>query len=173
MNFLRERVRNDERGTALILAIAFMLIIGGISGALLSSVASGLNSRHSLDQARNREYAADGGVEQAIAEARPLVASWSTATYAATPQNAVQTFLNSAQCGPSRTSSLNQVNIRVDCSPAPALPGATNFEFNVIFSAVCTDPGCSPTPIVRAQVNFAVSGGTVSRTYVQSWSVNS
>ena len=46
---------------------AFMVVIGSISAAVLSSVASGLNARSTLDQARNREYAADGLVDYAIA----------------------------------------------------------------------------------------------------------
>src|SRR5690242_16372804 len=93
----RGRIRRDERGASLVLALAFMLVIGAISGAVLASVASGLNSRSTLDVARNREYAADGLVDFAIAQARTPVASWS----AGSPPS-ISTYLNSASstgCG--------------------------------------------------------------------------
>ena len=60
------RLRRDESGTALILAIGFMVVIGLIGAAMLSSVSSGLASRVALDQARTREYAADSAIQDAI-----------------------------------------------------------------------------------------------------------
>jgi hypothetical protein len=170
-----KRIGRDERGAALVLAIVFMLVLGSISAAGLSLLASGLHSRVGLDVVRNRQYAADAGVEAAIVAARPAVTTWATDTYAAyavDPQTAGNAFLSSAGCGGARTSSLNSVKITVDCFPAPALH-AGYFEFNVIFSAACTNCSTS-TPIVHAQINydFDVQGGTVKSTYVQSWSVN-
>ena len=165
------RVARDERGAALIFAIVFMVVIGAISGAALSMITSGLHDRTILDAVRNRQYAADAGVEAAIANARTAVTTWSNTTNAAPPQNRLQTFLSSAQCGTFGPVTLNNVTIQVTCAPAPALH-AGYFQFNVIFSARCTNSGCSTSPIVRAQVNFDVSGGAVTRTYVQSWSVN-
>jgi hypothetical protein len=173
-----KRTGRDERGAALILVIVFMLVVGAISAAGLSLLASGLQSRVGLDVVRNRQYAADAGVEAAIADARPTVALWAKDTYAATPLNSIQTFLNSAQCGTFTTPPLNQVNIKVTCSPAPALH-AGYFEFNVIFTACMSgdvSAGVCPDAkvIVRAQVNFDydVQGQTVKSTFVQSWSVN-
>jgi hypothetical protein len=175
---LRARIRRDERGAALILAIAFMLVMGAISGALLSSVTSGLSSRNALDRARNREYAADGLIDYAIANARANVVTWNPTS--------ITTFLNTAAsigCGgpyapslppPNNVPSvahLNNVDIRVDCTPAPAQTQAGYLQRNAIFTA-CLDTGakCTATSaIVRAQVNFAdVSGSTT----VQAWSVN-
>ena len=75
MRRLRDRARRDERGATLILAIAFLVVIGGISSAVISSVTSGFNGRTVLDQVRNRQYAADGGVEYAIAQVRALAAA--------------------------------------------------------------------------------------------------
>jgi Tfp pilus assembly protein PilX len=165
-------VRREERGAALVFAIVFMVVIGAISGATLSMLSSGLHDRVNLDVVRDRQYAADAGVEAAISAARPDVISWANDTYAAPPLTALQVFLNSAKCGGFHLSSRNNVNIRVDCRPAPALH-AGYFQFNAIFSAYCTESRCSTTtPIVSAQVNFDISGGTVKRTYVQSWSVN-
>jgi hypothetical protein len=185
---LRARIRRDERGTSLILAIAFLVVIGGISGALLSSVATGLSVRNALDQARNREYAADGLIDYAITQARAPVASWNTGS-----PPSVSTFLASASsigCGPLASHTpgsvawayapslgnvpieahLNNVDIRVDCAPAPALTRARYLQRNAIFTA-CLDIGAACTnssAIVRAQINFSDSGATA----VQAWSVN-
>ena len=179
MNRLRSRLRCDERGASLVLAIAFMLVIGGITSAVLSSVASGLGSRSTLDQARNREYAADGLVDYAIAHARAPVASWD-------PGNppSVSAFLTSASaigCGgpyaPSlgnvpTAAHLNGVDVRVDCRPAPTLTRSGYIQRNAIFTA-CPDTGsaCSDaSSIVRAEVNF--SDAASGPTHVQAWSVN-
>jgi Tfp pilus assembly protein PilX len=172
------RVARDERGAALILAIVFMLVLGTISAAGFSLIASGLHSRVGLDVVRNRQYAADAGVEAAITDARPDVTTWANASYDAAPLDAVQTFLNSAQCGGPRPKFLNNVSVQVSCLPAPALH-AGYFAFNVIFTACMSgdaQSGVCPAAkaIVRAQVNFDfdVANRTVKSTYVQSWSVN-
>jgi hypothetical protein len=175
-----EPIQRDERGASLVLAIAFMLVIGAISGAVLAGVTSGLKNRNMLDQARNREYAAEGLVEYAIAQARGPVASWN----AGTPPS-VTTFLSSAssiRCGgpyaPSLAGTvpanahLNNVDIRVDCTPAPALTRAGYLQRNAIFTA-CLDNGvaCTNAPaIVRAQINFSDTSSGPTR--VQAWSVN-
>jgi hypothetical protein len=176
MSRLRIRVRRDERGASLILAIAFMLVIGAITAAVLSSVASGLNQRTTLDQARNREYAADGLLDYAIAQARAPVASWNPGSPAS-----VTAFLNSASsigCGGPYSPTLgnvppeahlNNTDIRVECTPAPALTRSGYLQRNAIFNA-CLDTGgaCAGASIVRAQINFPDTGPT----RVQSWSVN-
>jgi hypothetical protein len=176
MTRARPHLNRDERGASLILAIAFMVVIGAVTGALLSSISSGLNDRVALDKARNREYAADGLVDYAIAQARSPVISWNPSS--------VSTFVASATstgCGgpyawslgnvPSQAH-LNNVNIRVECTPAPAQTRAGYLQRNAIFVA-CPDPGSAgkctdPTTIVRAQINFSDSGQTT----VQAWSVN-
>ena len=164
------------------LAIVFMVVVGAISAATLSMLTSSLQDRVSLDAVRNRQYAADAGIEAAIADARSHVATWARDTYAAPELAAVQTFLRSGQCGTPpqpATPKLNGVDIWVKCSPAPAIrhdptdPTKGYFQFNVIFTA-CTDAGCSNPPVINAQVNFDYdsSSQSVQRTFVQSWSVN-
>jgi Tfp pilus assembly protein PilX len=168
-----DRIRrcHDERGASLILAIAFMLVIGGIGAAVVSSVTSGLNSRNVLDQVRNRQYAADAGVEYAVAQvrAKPLPGGPGL-----------------SPCGPAATpdhynTALNGVSIRIDCANKSGLTTTGFLQRNVVFTAcvVATTTPCGQptTPIVvRAQINYqAVSAGTalnVTRTWVQSWSVN-
>ena len=66
MNDTKVRRMEGERGASLILAIVFMVVIGAISAAVLATTTSGLQDRVVLDQARNREYAADGAIEIAI-----------------------------------------------------------------------------------------------------------
>ena len=163
MSLLRTRVRRDERGAALILAIAFMVVIGGIGAAVTSSVTSGLNDRQALDQARNREYAADAAIETAISQVRNSLTS----------PGAV-----AGECAPAPPYTLNGFDVRVDCDNAPAVvrsPTALVLQNDVIFT-VCID---TPNPcrdedvIIRAQVNFQGTGTpTQVKTYVQAWSVN-
>jgi hypothetical protein len=171
-------VRRDERGASLVLALAFMIVIGAITGAVLSSVASGLNTRSALDQARNRQYAADGLVEYAIAQARGPVASWDPGS-----PPSVSTFLGSASsigCGGPYSPTLgnvpaeahlNGIDIRVECTPAPTLTRSLVLQRNAVFNA-CVDTGaaCAGASIVRARVNFSETAS--GPTHVQSWSVN-
>ena len=70
MNDDKVRRFQGERGASLILAIAFMVVVGAISAAVLATTTSGLQDRVALDQARNREYDADGAIETTIAQAR-------------------------------------------------------------------------------------------------------
>jgi hypothetical protein len=159
----RVRARRDERGASLILAIAFLVVIGGIGGGVVSAVTSGVNDRTVLDHARDREYAADGAVEFAITQVRQLGA----------PGPAV------ADCGPSNhyLYTLNAIHIWVDCSNQRTLVDRL-LQRNVVFTA-CVDTGspCTDaTTVVRAQVNFQaqIAGDhlDVTRSWVQSWSVN-
>lgn len=172
------RARRDERGATLILAIGFMLVIGGIGAGVVSSVATGLNGRTVLDRLRNREYAADGAVEYAIASVRQLKLD--------DPDNPGGPAV--ADCGPNNHYSrkgpdaLNGIDIWVDCSNQRTLVDGL-LQRNVVFTA-CVDTGfvddgnpkCAGATIVRAQVNYqAKSAGAlmvVTRTWVQSWSVN-
>jgi hypothetical protein len=160
------RIRRDERGAALLLAIAFLVVVGGIGGALLGAVTSGVNGRTRLDSARDRQYAADAAIETAIARVRTIAA----------PGPAL------SSCGGPDYLTLNGKQIRVDCTNAPTLTFRGFLQRNVIFSAceqASPDVACggSSTPIVlRAQVNYQAIGSTVSphvtRTWIQSWSVN-
>jgi hypothetical protein len=153
----------DERGAALILAIAFMVVLGSLGAVLIASITSGVKDRAVLDQVRNREYAADGGVESSIARVRGL----------ASPGPGL------ADCGgPDHYNDLNDVAIRVDCANATTLTLGGFLQRNVILTAcvdstpsvACTDA----TTIIRAQVNYQAAGTPlrVTRTWIQSWSVS-
>lgn len=177
-------VVRDERGTSLILAIVFMVVVGMISAAVLPAITSSLRVRTTLDNIRDRQYAADGAIEHAIAQIRNPTP---------TPP---PTYRGPAlsPCGPSVTNAPYyytvtedgaSIHVRVDCAGEPTLTLGTSGPFlqqNVLFSAcVVATPdvacGGATTPIViRAQVNFqAVGAGSrlvIQRTWIQSWSVN-
>jgi hypothetical protein len=170
MSWLQHRIRRDERGASLILAIVFMLVAGAIGAGLTTTVSSGLANSASLAAARNREYAADGGIETLIAQARGNSGTCpATSTIVPTPTTPP-------------TKPLDGFPIRVDCDNAPTVTlsgGNPLAQTNIIFSAcvatgatVSTSAPCSDANVViRAEVNFQGTGAAV-KTYVQSWSVN-
>ena len=153
-----------DRGAALIVAIAFVVMIGTIGAGLAGLITSNGTNRISLQRLRDSEYAADGAVEEAIAMVRALDRG------------------SSASCSTvdgTAASLINNTAMRVDwhaaCTVVRGTDGIVVAQRNVIFAA-CEDIG-SACPdaevIVRAQVNFRDDGsGTVAETSVQSWSVN-
>ncbi len=156
--------RHRDRGTALLLTIGFVVMIGAIGGGLAGLVTSGLNNTVTLERLRDRQYAADGAVEQAIAEVRAQMETRDPCVEGAA--GAVPTVLNG-------------VSIRVDwsgaCGVVQGEPGSIFLQRNVVFRA-CVDVGepCTPdTTIVTAQVNFEQGdSGPVRSTVIQSWSVD-
>jgi Tfp pilus assembly protein PilX len=159
--------RRDESGTALLLALGFMVVLGLIGAAMLSSISSGLRSRFALDDARTREYAADSGIQYAVTQVRSLPAPGAGLSGCASGTHYSYT---SADNPP--------VTIRINCSNFFQVTRTGFQQRNVVFNACeengsdCTDP----TSIIRAQVNFQTvgSGGpdNVTRTWIQSWSVH-
>ncbi len=152
------RPQHKDSGAALLLAIGFVLMIGAISAGLAAAATSSLNNRATLVTLRNREFSADGAIEKAITQVRPLNCSSVTGLTQDT---------------------MNGIAIRVDwttdCTQVVSSSNGTNYaQRNVVFSA-CLDvlSQClSANVIIRAQVNFEPQTGTVTRTVVQSWSVN-
>ena len=140
------------------MVIGLMLMIGAISAGLAAAAASSLSGRTTLETIRKREWAADGAIERAIMQVRPLDCSSLTGVTQDTT---------------------NLVAIRVDwatdCSRGVSSSDGTNYlQRNVVFSA-CLDTLSQcliANVITRAQVNFEPRTGTVTKTVVQSWSVN-
>lgn len=152
-----------DRGASLVMAIGFVVLIGSIAAGLSALVTSSTNNRLTLTDARDRQYAADGAIEEAIVAVRLLDRA------------------TNGSCGAAagnRTSTLNGYTIRVDwqnvCGVVRTGAGELVAQRNVVFSA-CVDEGASCTEqdvVVRAQVNFEQAAtGAVTRTWVQSWSV--
>jgi hypothetical protein len=148
-----------DRGAALLLAIGFVLLVSAIAAALAALITSSTSNSITLEKIRNRQYAADAAVHDAITKIR------------------ISDRATAPTCG--YQSELNNVEIRVDCANAiTVLPSADNQvlgQRNVIFVA-CPDTGSAclnADVIIRAQVNFEQRfDGEVTRTYIQSWSVN-
>lgn len=158
------RRADADRGAALFIAIGFVFMVGAIAAGLISLTTSGLNNRVTLTTVRNRQYAADGAIEQAIAQVRaqggPALSSC-------------------ASTGGNLTTSINAASIRVDwknaCTIIRGGDGSPVAQHDVVFSACLNNgvPCAGNAVIVDAQVNFEqASSGLVTKTYVQSWSVN-
>jgi hypothetical protein len=160
---MRRRVRSgSEQGAALVLAIGVMVVLGLLATTCLALITTSMHDRAALDPIRNRQYAADGAAESAIARVRTV----------SSPGPGL------APCGgPYTYPPLNSVAIHVDCTNVPTLTTGGFLQRNVIFTA-CVDTGVActdSTAIVRAQVNYEATSATaptITRTYVQSWSVN-
>jgi hypothetical protein len=153
-----------DRGSSLIITIGFVLMIGSIAGGLAGLITSSMNNRATLAQQRDRQYAADAAVEEAVALVR--TSKQSTAESCTADVGTLGTGLNG-------------VKIRVDwtsaCTVVRGDDGAIVAQRNVVFVACRQqDEACSDdTSIVRAQVNFEQGvDGQIRRTTVQSWSVN-
>ena len=159
-----QRERHNDSGAALILAIGFVVMVGAISGGLAALVTSSMNNRGTLELVRNRQYAADGAIEEAVSRVRfengPALAACTST-------------------GGSVVDTLNNVAIRIDwrnaCGVVRSTDGTVVAQRNVTFTA-CQDtktPCSDIDVIIRAQVNFEqASSGAVTKTYVQTWSVN-
>jgi Tfp pilus assembly protein PilX len=158
---------HDESGAALVLALAFVIMMSLIAGGLIASVTSSLNSGVSLDKARAREYAADSAVQYAITQVRALPDPGPALTGCADGTHYSYTSADNPA-----------VNVRVNCSNVFQFTRSGFQQRNVIFNA-CVEVGSDCTDansVIRAQVNFQTVGTgasmQVTRTWVQSWSVN-
>lgn len=151
-----------DRGAALVVAVAFVVMIGTIAAGLTAMVTSGLNTRAALQEIRDRQYAADGAVEQAIAAARSQIG------------------LDALTCDDESASSatVNGVDIHVDrlviCDAAVGTTGLPVTQLSAVFTACTGAPAaCAEEDvIVRALVGFELDAdGTVVHVPVYSWSV--
>jgi Tfp pilus assembly protein PilX len=163
-------VRRDESGTALILALGFMVLLGLIGSAMLSSVATGLRSRVALDHVRTREYAADSAIQYATTQVRALPSPGPALTGCDATSPATHYSYASLDTP--------AIHIRVNCANVFQNTRSGFEQRNVVFNA-CIESGADctdATSIIRAQLNFQTVGTgaslQVTRTWVQSWSVH-
>lgn len=170
MNAPSRQHRQPDSGASLILAIGFVMMVGLISAGLLALATSGLNNRTTLQTLRNRQYAADGAIEQAISQVRGLTCLSANGFIVDSSLNgfAIRVDWINA-CG------VVQSGDRGTTAAASSSDGTVAAQRNVVFSACeSTGAACDPTKvIVRATVDFQqAAAGAVTKTYVQSWSVN-
>jgi hypothetical protein len=164
LNSLARDNSEPERGAALILGIGVMMLVGMLSAALLGYITTSVQARSDLDVIRNRQYAADAAVEDAIERVRGL----------ADPGPGLR------ECGGPYSRTTNGITIVVHCENNPTSafdPGPPPVFYqqrNVVFWACETACSSDDDIVVRAQINYEVPAGssTPNRTYVQSWSVN-
>ena len=174
MKRTRRGPTHNDRGASLILALAVMLAVGGIMSGLITFLETSFKTSLSLEVSRNRQYAADAGVEQAIRFVQDDT----------TNRALLGTYCKSGPPGPFVPAApINGYNVRVDCQGAPSAIldslNRTVIERNVIFLA-CVAPAPTAAPactntnaVIKAKVNFPTNAaGAVSGAFVQSWSVN-
>jgi type II secretory pathway pseudopilin PulG len=154
----------DEQGVALALALVFIVLVGVVTTALLSSLTSSVDQRSVLDNLRGRQYAADGAVEREIARVRGIAAPGA----------------GLGDCNPAGTprtyNDLDGVTIRVDCTNVPTLTRTGYIQRDVVFTSCISNGSACTTAntIVRAQVNYEAADAetpTITKTYIQSWTV--
>lgn len=155
-------VAERDPGAALIVAIGFVVMISMIAAGLTAMVTSGVGNRAILESVRNRQYAADGAVEEAIAT---LVDDLATSGVACGFERAQRTNANSIDI---------RVETLVTCGAVSGPDGLPEVQLSGVFSA-CPETGrdCAPDDvIVRAFVGFELDGdGSPLHTSVHSWSV--
>ncbi|MDP9222735.1 MAG: hypothetical protein M3P18_02570 [Actinomycetota bacterium] len=163
---------DGERGAALLLALGFVLFVSAVSAGLLSLISTGVGDRTQLDTIRNREYAADSAIETAIALVRTTTGAGPGLAPPCNGTGSTGHWLSPPQ-------SLNGFTIWVDCVNNPTTTGSLYLQRDVGFRACLYTgqtgyPGCSQsTTIISAQVNYEQPPGSpVTRTYIQSWNVN-
>jgi hypothetical protein len=147
------------------MAIAFVVAIGALSGGLAGLVSSTASRRVPIEANRNRQYAADGAIEDAIGRVRLVADPAVSPCVAANPGFYSSTF--------------NKVSIRVDCTNVfgvtSGASGSVVEQRNVVFEA-CRNIGVrcgtgAATVLTRAQVNYEMAPtGGVASTHVQTWS---
>ncbi len=174
---MSRRFRGED-GATLLFVIGFMVLTGLVVAGMVSRITSTTLDRSAFDTARNREYAADGAVETAIAQTRSQMQSApAAACTVATGTTATIVTQTSAQA-------LNKVAVQVDCTQAvPAFTLSGSIQRVVSFTACPLQAAGHQCPagssIIDTQVNFASTNSlaatsiTVSSTVILSWSVNS
>lgn len=137
-------------------------MIGAMAAGLTSMIISGVGNRVALDDIRDRQYAADGAVEQAVATMRAGAAAGTVA------------------CGATSTSraTLNGIAIRVDATAGcVAVTGTDGLPVRQVVGrfVACTDSAsaCTAgTSTVSATVAFPLdASGRGSTSTVRAWSV--
>ncbi|MCU1398477.1 MAG: hypothetical protein JWN62_1586 [Acidimicrobiales bacterium] len=159
----RPKPQHADRGAALLLAIGFVVMIGAITAGLAGLVTSGVQNQITLAAVRDRQYAADGAIETAVAAVRAAISSAGTACTSVAASTVVH---------------LNGVDVHVDwrdaCGVTRTADGLVVAQRGVAFES-CLDTGapCVATNvIIRALVDFDQdASGAVTHTAVQSWSV--
>jgi hypothetical protein len=154
----------DETGGTLIMALAYVVIVGSVVGALGGWIVNDLNNSTRFAAARAQQSALSSAVEVATQSIRyaPLIGTGLSQT--------VATLLNPSYCwgssSPSTLTGVNGASISVWCSTVFS-PTSTTTRV-VTFSACLSTTGaaaCSATPLLQSVVTFddyPTTGGVVN-----------
>src|SRR5881394_2169654 len=127
MNWLRKRVSARQRGAALIMVLAFVVLLTGLGIAYLSRTTSDRQVAHSSFNQSNVDQLAQSAMDNIIGDLRQEIANGSTAT-AEGDGTTVYMPTASANMVPQRSGNaagaLNLIrrSVRGDLIPAPGVP---------------------------------------------------
>jgi hypothetical protein len=143
-NSARSEAARDEAGAVMILALVFLVAVGGVVGSLATWATNDLNSTTKFTTARTLQYAVSGATEVAIQNIRytPLLAT----TAQGTP----------GSCwGSSSSLQIDNQNIDVWCSTAfiAASPNTRTVTFDACLHGA-TASACIANPLLEAVVVF-------------------
>jgi hypothetical protein len=170
----------DESGAVLILAIAFVLIIGLGLGGLIALTTTNLKSAQNLQLERSREYGADAAVEAAIQAIRYTPATPTCPTFPPTqPSTSASPPFDGivVQCATGTFAGLQGRIVQFTACPASPTGGATRSSTTNTNTSTTstttpnTESTCAQNAVVKAEVVYNDSqklGGDIA---VASWVV--
>jgi hypothetical protein len=148
--------RRDEAGAVLILALVFLVAVGGVVGSLATWASNDLNNTTQFTTARTQQYSVSGATQTAIQAIRytPLL---STTTNASPPVACWGT-------GSLSEVTSNNLTVAVWCStfatPLSAISRTVTFDACVVtaaqsgLSATALATSCASSPKLKAIVTF-------------------
>ena len=143
MRFRFRFAKRSESGASLILALAFVLVVGMVLVPLVSLAGSNMISTSNLRAERSLEFAADAAMDGAIAAVRHHAPTISCPSFPG---------------GSSSGLKLDGATIEVQCLEAPPSglnPFGRYVEFDAcVFKTAETWSTCQSNAVVRAQVSF-------------------
>jgi hypothetical protein len=148
------------------------VFVGLVSAGLATQLATSSTTRVALSNARNRQYAADSAILTNIAQVRDHITN-GEALPAPGPD----------PCLPKVVQTTNNLAVQVDCSYTRRITLSGFVQRDATMLACPAQVGGAACPssavIIRAEVNYASQNApsdvsiTVSKTYIQTWSVTS
>ncbi|HZQ79792.1 MAG TPA: hypothetical protein VFE55_20860 [Acidimicrobiia bacterium] len=152
----------DERGTILVITLAFLTLAGLTVVGLLNYSTTALTATNQLAAQRSKDYDADGAMDAAIAKLRTsttqgYVGSCSSYSFPSTD---------------SLTANNSSVALRVDCTPTfvPAGQFYRDVLLSVCPASVTTNPCPDSSSLVRAHVKIYDDQSIGRAVSVDTWS---
>ena len=122
-----KRLRADDDGGVLVLAVIFVFVVGLLGGAIATFASASLTQTTSLGNGRTQEYAAEGAIQVAIQRVRDLNTAAAAPGYGS-PSTACPTTTVTI---PATTGALS-VSLKVMCVVGQA---SVPFQRKIVFAA--------------------------------------